>query len=83
MEDIFLPFKKGGMNDIDLGEPSSSQPEMSSQDRGESSSMEIDSTSTQVISTADPCRVHRTTWKLLHENQNSRCGHLEHHCKQT
>ncbi|XP_058966711.1 structural maintenance of chromosomes protein 1A isoform X1 [Pocillopora verrucosa] len=47
MEDIFLPFKKGGMNDIDLGEPSSSQPEMSSQDRGESSSMEIDSTSTQ------------------------------------
>lgn len=47
MEDIFLPFKKGGMNDIDLGEPSISQPEASSQDRGESSSMEIDSTSTQ------------------------------------
>ena len=65
MEDIFLPFKKGGMNDIDLGEPSSSQPEMSSQDRGESSSMEIDSTSTQVLSTADPCRVHRTTWKIV------------------
>lgn len=37
------------MNDIDLGEPSISQPEASSQDRGESSSMEIDSTSTQVI----------------------------------
>lgn len=46
MEDIFLPFKKGGMNDIDLGEPSSSQPESSSQDQGESSSMEVDSTST-------------------------------------
>lgn len=52
------------MNDIDLGEPSSSQPEMSSQDRGESS-MEIDSTSTRVISTADPCRVHRPTWKIV------------------
>ena len=46
MEDIFLPFKKGGMNDIDLGEPSASQPESSSQD---SSSMEVDSTSTQVM----------------------------------
>jgi len=49
MEDIFLPFKKGGMNDIDLGEPSASQPETSSQDGGESSSMEVDSTSTQVV----------------------------------
>lgn len=48
MEDIFLPFKKGGMNDIDLGEPSSSQPETSSQDQTESSSMDVDSTSTQV-----------------------------------
>ena len=48
MEDIFLPFKKGGMNDIDLGEPSSSQPETSSQEQAESSSMDIDSTSTQV-----------------------------------
>ena len=48
MEDIFLPFKKGGMNDIDLGEPSSSQPESSSQDQTESSSMDVDSTSTQV-----------------------------------
>ncbi|KAM7440579.1 Structural maintenance of chromosomes protein 1B [Porites harrisoni] len=47
MEDIFLPFKKGGMNDIDLGEPSSSQPETSSQDQTESSSMDVDSTSTQ------------------------------------
>ncbi|KAL9972949.1 hypothetical protein ACROYT_G019349 [Oculina patagonica] len=44
MEDIFLPFKKGGMNDIDLGEPTASQPETSSQ---ESSSMDVDSTSTQ------------------------------------
>lgn len=47
MEDIFLPFKKGGMNDIDLGEPSSSQPETSSQDQTESSSMDVASTSTQ------------------------------------
>lgn len=47
MEDIFLPFKKGGMNDIDLGEASSGQPESSSQDQGESSSMDVDSTSTQ------------------------------------
>lgn len=46
MEDIFLPFKKGGMNDIDLGEPTASQPETSSQD---SSSMDVDSASTQVI----------------------------------
>ena len=46
MEDIFLPFKKGGMNDIDLGEPSASQPESSSQD---SSSIDVDSTSTQVM----------------------------------
>ncbi|XP_020611608.1 structural maintenance of chromosomes protein 1A-like isoform X1 [Orbicella faveolata] len=44
MEDIFLPFKKGGMNDIDLGEPSASQPETSSQ---ESSSTEVNSASTQ------------------------------------
>lgn len=48
MEDIFLPFKKGGMNDIDLGETSSSEPETSSQDQTESSSMDVDSTSTQV-----------------------------------
>ena len=48
MEDIVLPFKSGGMNDIDLGEPSSSQPESSDRDQGESSSMDIDSTSTQV-----------------------------------
>lgn len=45
MEDIFLPFKKGGMNDIDLGEPTASQPETSSQ---ESSSTDINSASTQV-----------------------------------
>lgn len=44
MEDIFLPFKKGGMNDIDLGEPTASQPETSSQ---ESSSTDINSASTQ------------------------------------
>ena len=48
MEDIFLPFKKGGMNDIDLGEPTTSQPETSSQ---ESSSTDINSTSTQVMCT--------------------------------
>ncbi|KAK2550128.1 Structural maintenance of chromosomes protein 1A [Acropora cervicornis] len=47
MEDIFLPFKKGGMNDIDLGETSSSQQESSSQDQAEPLSMDIDSTSTQ------------------------------------
>lgn len=46
MEDIFLPFKKGGMNDIDLGEATASQPETSSQ---ESSSVEVNSTSTQVM----------------------------------
>ena len=46
MEDIFLPFKKGGMNDIDLGEATPSQPETSSQG---SSSMEVNSTSTQVM----------------------------------
>lgn len=51
MEDIFLPFKKGGMNDIDLGETSSSQQESSSQDQAEQLSMDIDSTSTQVT----PC----------------------------
>lgn len=51
MEDIFLPFKKGGMNDIDLGEATASQPESSSQDQGDSSSMEVDSTSTQVMCT--------------------------------
>ena len=45
MEDIFLPFKKGGMNDIDLGEPTASHPESSSQ---ESSSTDINSMSTQV-----------------------------------
>ena len=49
MEDIFLPFKQGGMNDIDLGEPSASQPESSSQEQGDSSSMDVDSTSTQVM----------------------------------
>lgn len=48
MEDIFLPFKKGGMNDIDLGEPTASQPETSSQ---ESSSTDINSASTQVMCT--------------------------------
>lgn len=48
MEDIFLSFKKGGMNDIDLGEPSASQPETSSQ---ESSSTEVNSASTQVMCT--------------------------------
>lgn len=47
MEDIFLPFKKGGMNDIDLGGTSSSQQESSSQDQAEPLSMDIDSTSTQ------------------------------------
>lgn len=47
MEDIFLPFKKGGMNDIDLGETSSSQQESSNQDQAEPLSMDIDSTSTQ------------------------------------
>ncbi|KAJ7391319.1 Structural maintenance of chromosomes protein 1B [Desmophyllum pertusum] len=46
MEDIFLPFKKGEMNDIDLGEPSASQPGSSSQGES-SSSMDVDSTSTQ------------------------------------
>ena len=46
MEDIFLPFKKGGMNDIDLGEPTASQPETSSQ---ESSSTDVNSASTQVM----------------------------------
>ena len=48
MEDIFLPFKKGGMNDIDLGEPTASQPETSSQ---ESSSTDVNSASTQVMCT--------------------------------
>lgn len=59
MEDIFLPFKKGGMNDIDLGEATaSSQPESSSQDQGDSSSMEVDSTSTQVMCTCYVSLVH-------------------------
>lgn len=58
MEDIFLPFKKGGMNDIDLGEATASQPESSSQDQGDSSSMEVDSTSTQVMCTCYVSLVH-------------------------
>lgn len=61
MEDIFLPFKKGGMNDIDLGETSSSQQESSSQDKAESLSMDTDSTSTQVT----PCYLEADNLSLM------------------
>ena len=45
MEDIILPFKKGRMHDIDLGEPSSSQPE---QDKATLMEVDEDSLSSQV-----------------------------------
>ena len=45
MEDIELPMKRGSMNDIDLGEPSSSQP-----DSQDDESMDVDEgSSSQVL----------------------------------
>jgi hypothetical protein len=42
MENIKLPLKRGKMEDIDLGEPSSSQPE------DDSTAMEVEGSSSQV-----------------------------------
>jgi len=44
MENITLPLHKGEMEDIDLGEPSSSQPD------DESSAMEVDGVSSSQMS---------------------------------